>query len=174
MQSATSRVSVPSEIKLKLFQADMSLESDSTLRWLGIVVSFLCAGYLVWQWVRAQRMRPRFEPRDVVFQEKFASGCSQKNMITKLGGVRHCLRLVVTRSVLWVTSWFPFSIFTRFYDLEHVIPLDAIVSVRRSTVLGRATLLLTFRDAEGKERILRLRPRHPEAFIQSLGVKIGA
>ena len=109
-----------------------------------------------------------------MFQEKFASGCSQKNIMTKLGGARHCLRIVVTRSVLWVTSWFPFSIFTRFYDLEHVIPLDAIVSVRRSTVLGRATLLLTFRDAEGKERILRLRPRHPEAFIQSLGVKIGA
>jgi hypothetical protein len=152
----------------------MSPEFESTLRWLGIVASFSFAVYLLWLFVRAQRMRPRFEPADVVFQERFASGCSQKNLITKLGGARHCLRLVVTRSVLWVTSWFPFSLFTSFYDLEHVIPLDAIVSVRRSSVLGRATLLLTFRDAEGNERTLRLLPQRPEAFIQSLGVKIEA
>src|SRR6185369_12562643 len=98
-------------------------------------------GCFVWLYVRALRKRPRFEPSDVVFQERFASGCSQKNVLTKLGGARNCLRLVVTRRFLWVTSWFPFSLIAPFYDLEHVIPLDSILSLRRSTFLGRRTLL---------------------------------
>lgn len=117
-------------------------------------------------------MRPRFEPAEVVFQERFASGCSQKNILTQLGGARNCLRLVVTERVLWVTSWFPFSLLAPFYDLEHVIPLDAIVSVRRSSFFGKATLLLTYRDAGACGHTLMLLPRQPDAFIRSLGVTI--
>ena len=149
----------------------MPPQSDSILRLLSIVASVGCFGYLVWLFVRARKTRPRFEPTEVVFQERYASGCSQKNILTKLGGARNCLRLVVTRRVLWVTSWFPFSLITPFYDLEHVIPLDAIISVRRSSFLGRATLLLSYRGSEGDEHTLRLLPKQPDAFIQSLGVK---
>jgi hypothetical protein len=136
------------------------------------IITAVSIGYLVFLYVRALKMRPTFEPSDVVFQERFASGCSQKNILTKLGGARNCLRLVVTRSFLWVTSWFPFSLFSPFYDLEHVIPLDSILSVRPSTILGRRTLILTFRDAAGETHALRLAPKDLDAFIRSLGVKL--
>jgi len=109
--------------------------------------------------------RPRFEPADVVFQEWFASGCSQKNIITKIGGARNCLRLVVTRSFLWVTSWFPFSLIAPFYDMEHVIPLNTIISVRSASFLGRRTFLLTYRDSTGGTHTLRLLPKKPDDFI---------
>ena len=74
--------------------------------------------------------------------------------------------------LLWVTLWFPFSLFAPIYDLEHVIPLDAIMSVRRSHFLGRRTFLLSYRDSAGGTHTLRLIPRQPDEFIQRLGVKV--
>ncbi len=64
-----------------------------------------------------------FRKEEIVYQEFFASGASRKNILTKLGGARNCLRLLVTRDFLWVTSWFPFSIIAPVYDLEHIVPL---------------------------------------------------
>jgi hypothetical protein len=140
--------------------------------WFSITATVAMFGWWAWQYIRAVRDRPRFEAADVVFQEWFASGCSQKNIITKLGGARNCLRLVVTKSFLWVTSWFPFSLIAPFYDMEHVIPLHAIVSVRSSRFVGRSTFLLTYRGVNGEEHTLRLLPRKPNDFIRSLGLNI--
>jgi hypothetical protein len=150
----------------------MHSEIHPVLYWLSIIAT---AAVLLWaalRYFRAVRDRPRFEAADVVFQEWFASGCSQMNIITKLGGARNCLRLVVTKKFLWVTSWFPFSLIAPFYDMEHVIPLDAIVSVRHSRFVGRDTLLLTYLDSAGDTHTLRLLPKKPNDFITSLGVKI--
>ena len=62
--------------------------------------------------------------------------------------------------------------FSPLYNLEHVIPLGSIVSVRRSCFLGMSSLLLTYRGADGEDRTLRLRPLSLDDFIRSLGVKI--
>lgn len=150
----------------------MPLQSESILHFFWNVVSAAFFVWLVWLFIRARKRRPRFESADVVFQERFASGCSQKNILTKIGGARNCLRLVVTRSFLLVTSWFPFSLISPFYDLEHVIPLDSIKSVRRSSFFGSSTFLLTYRDKTGDEHTLRLLPKNPDNFTRSLGVKI--
>jgi hypothetical protein len=139
---------------------------------LDIVGSAAVFGFFAWLFIRARQRRPRFQKSDVVYQERYASGCSQKNILTKLGGARHCLRLVVTRSFLLVTSWFPFSLITPVWDLEHVIPLDSIASVRRSSIIGFSSFLLTYRDTDGEEHTLRLLPKNPDNFIRSLGVKI--
>ena len=139
---------------------------------LNITAAVAVFGYMVWRYVRSLQMRPNFTQADVVFQEWFASGCSQKNIITKMGGARNCLRLVVTRSFLWVTSWFPFSLIAPFYDMEHVIPLRSITSVRQERFLGTLTFIVTFTAQTGVRRSLRLAPKNPVAFTQSLGVKI--
>jgi hypothetical protein len=136
---------------------------------LNIVGNVASWSFLAWLFIRARRRRPRFEKSEVVYQERYASGCSQKNVLTKIGGARNCLRLVVSRSFLLVTSWFPFSLITPFYDLEHVIPLDSIASIRRSTWSG---FLLTYRDSKGATHTLRLVPKKPDDFIRSLAVKI--
>jgi len=140
--------------------------------WFSIISSVAMLGHLVWLYASALRAKPRFAQADVVFQEWFASGNSQKNFITKIGGARNCLRLVVTGNFLWVTSWFPFSLFAPFYDMEHVIPLGSITSVRQSLLFGRPTVLLTFVANKGVSRSLRLAPKNPEAFCKSLRIKI--
>ena len=147
----------------------MTLQLHPTL---DIVASVAFFGFLAWRFIRARWMRPRFERTDVLYQEWFASGASQNNILTKILGARNCLRLVVTRSFLLVTSWFPFSLVTAFYDLEHLIPLDSIASVRRSSFYSFGSFLLTYRDTKGIERSVMLRPKHPDEFIRSLGVKI--
>jgi hypothetical protein len=114
-------------------------------------------------------MSPKFEPADIVFQEWFASGASQKNYFTKFGGAQNCLRLVVTKEYLWVKSWGPFSIFAPIFDLEHLIPLESILSVHRSWDFIVSSILLTFRDTRGERHSLRLYSWKPNDFIRSLG-----
>ena len=150
----------------------MPSQIHPVLHWLSIVATVAMFGYMVWRYVRSLQMRPSFTEADVVFQEWFASGCSQKNIITKIGGASNCLRLVVTESFLWVTSWFPFSLIAPFYDMEHVIPLRSIASVRQDRFFGRLTFIVTFTANNGASHSLRLAPKNPEAFTQSLGVKI--
>jgi hypothetical protein len=144
----------------------------SVLNWLSGIATVAMFGYIVLRYARSLQTTPCFTKPDVVFQEWFASGCSQKNIITKIGGARNCLRLVVTGSFLWVTSWFPFSLIAPFYDMEHVIPLRSITSVRRDRFFGRLTFLVTFTANNGASRSLRLAPKNPDAFAHSLGVKI--
>ena len=125
-----------------------------------------------WRFVRAMQTRPRFDHQDIILQKRFASGCSQKNFLTKIGGARNCLRLVVTRSFLSVTAWFPFSLIASFYDVEHVIPLSSITSVKRDSFMGRPTFLVTFTTESDAPRTLRLIPKQADAFAQSLGPQI--
>lgn len=119
-------------------------------------------------------MAPPFQPSDILYQEWFASGNSQKNLVTRLVGARICLRLVVTRDALRVTSWFPFSLFTPIYDLEHVILRERITAVRRSPGSILSSVLVTFRTAAGGEGSLSLYPRRPAEFLRSLGGEMPA
>ena len=112
---------------------------------------------------------PPIKPADILHQEWFASGNSRKNLFTRLGGARNCLRLVVTRDLLWVTSWFPIKLVTPLYDLEHVIPRDRITAVRRSRGILMPSVVVTFRDEAGGENTLDLYPWRPAEFIHSLG-----
>ena len=147
-------------------------QAASTPYWLSIIATVAAFGYILWRYARTLQAKPHFEPSEILFQERFASGSSQKNILTKIGGARNCLRLVVTKRFLRITSWFPFSLIAPYYDLEHVIPLDSILSLRPSKFLGTVTLLLTFRNTDGEQRALKLLPKNRDAFIQSLGVKL--
>jgi hypothetical protein len=147
----------------------MAPEFHAVFFWLQLAGLFTLVGYMAWAYVRSIRMRPHFTKADIVYQEWRASGCSQRNIITKLGGGRGCIRLVVTDRLLWVTSWFPFSVFLPLYDMSHVIPLKAITDIRRSRFLWWPnTVLLTYADVHGRLRTLRLIPRSPEAFLERI------
>ena len=136
------------------------------LPFLGVAV---LTGLALWRHLQARQNRPRIEPSEVVYQEWFASGWSEANLFTRLGGAQNCLRLVVTRELLWITSWFPFSAFTSLYDLEHVIPLQSITAVNLSPRLWTNRLLLSYSDASGVEHTVGLVPKHPDQFLQALG-----
>jgi hypothetical protein len=142
---------------------------DEVPSWLALLLPALLIGFAIWRYLVARRQRPRFERGEVVYQEWFASGSSERNLVTRLGGARNCLRLVVTHEVLWVTSWPPFSLLAPLYDLEHVIPLQSITGVKHSRIWWMSSLLLSYADEEGSEHTLRLFPRHPREFLQALG-----
>jgi len=124
--------------------------------------------FLGWRYLTTRRNRPQIAKADIVYQERFASGASQKNALTQVGGANNCLRLVVTKEILWITSWFPFSVLTAFYDLEHVIPIGRIVSIDLILSFGRAGLLLTYTDDCGANHVLKVFPRNREAFLNAL------
>jgi hypothetical protein len=135
-------------------------------------VSVGMAIYIVWRYVQSRRRRPNLTKDEIIFEERFASGCSQKNFLTKLGGANNCLRLVVTKQYLWVTSWFPFSLLTPFYDLDHLIAWSSVQSIRRDRSLRTPTFFITFTTDDGKSHCLKLAPRDPDKFAQSLPLPI--
>ena len=136
--------------------------------WLSLLPSLAFFGYIIQRCVVALRTRPNLAKEDIVYEERFASGASLKNILTKLGGARNCLRLVVTRDLLWVTSWFPFSVIAAVYDLVHVIPLQRISSVQTTRILGFESLILSYTDRAGRSHSLRLIPRNPARFLNAL------
>jgi hypothetical protein len=136
--------------------------------WLGLLPAVALAGYGIARWLTSLRVAQCARREDVIYQEWFASGSSAWNLLTKLGGAHNCLRLVVTEHFLWITSWFPFVLLAYLYDLEHVVPLERILSVRRSRFLWMETLILTYGDERGISRSLRLAPKHQDRFIDAL------
>ena len=126
------------------------------------------AALLVWAAIRARRNRPRFNPADVLFQEWFASGCSDRDWYTRFSGANNCLRIVVTRDFVWVAPWFPFNLLAPLLDLEHVIPRSAITGVTCKPGFWLTLVLVTFTDPSGDVRCLRLCSTHTAAFHRSL------
>lgn len=138
------------------------------LFWLGVVSSLACLGYALRRYAAALRNRPNITKDDIVYEERFASGSSLRNVVTRIGGARSCLRIVVTGDLLWITSWFPFTLFAAVYDLEHVIPLRSISSIRPTRFFGADSLVLSYTDAAGRSHSLRLTPRNRERLLAVL------
>ena len=137
--------------------------------WIGSSLSILMCAYVVYKYVLAVQNRPRIQKTDILYQEWFASGCSMKNILTQLGGGNRCVRLVITKDLLWVTSWFPFSLLAPSYDLEHVIPLDRITEVESKPGFKWSGVRLTYVDANGATHSLKLVPGNEEGFLRAIG-----
>jgi hypothetical protein len=139
--------------------------------WLSLCVSAAMLAYMAYRYAAALSHRPAIAKADIVFQEWFASGCSMKNILTQLGGANNCVRLVITRELLWVTSWFPFSLLSAFYDMEHVIPLNRIISVETRQGWFMTAIYLSYANDDGDTQSLKLRPKNPMGFLRALGVE---
>jgi hypothetical protein len=139
--------------------------------WISFSLFLIMLAYVIYTYVLAQLNRPLIQKNDIVFQEWFASGCSTKNLFTRFGGAHNCLRLVITREILWVTGWFPFSLLTGFYDLEHVIPLNRIVSFEANQGWLSNVVIVSYLDDTGSRRSLRLIPKNAAGFVGALRIK---
>jgi hypothetical protein len=135
--------------------------------WLSVGLSISTVIYVIYKYIVASGNRPKFQTSDVLFEERFASGYSMKTLFTQLGGANNCLRLVVTKDRLWVTSWFPFSLITTFLDLEHVIPRASISAVEAEANSG--IVHLTYVDQSGSTHSLKLVPKDSIGFLRALG-----
>jgi hypothetical protein len=146
-------------------------ETYSLSWWLEWLPSAALFGFIIWRYIVAVRNRPCFNNNEIIYQEFFASGASRKNLFTKVGGARSCLRLVVARDFLWITSWFPFSLIAPLYDMEHVVPLRSITSVERDKFLGFESLIVNFVDARGRSHSVCVSPKKQQLFLHALGVE---
>ena len=130
-------------------------------------------GYLIYKYVLSLINRPVFQKSSILYQDWFASGYSVRNILTRLGRAHGVLRLVVTNEILWVTSWFPFSLLGPFYDMEHVIPLSQITNIERRQGFRSIELQLSYTDAKGVIHSLRLTPKDENEFLKALKHKSG-
>jgi hypothetical protein len=135
------------------------------------IVSALLLVYLVYRYWLAQKSKPTLGKMDIVYEEWFASGHSEANILTIMGGGRNCVRLIVTSEYLIVTSWLPFALFSGFYDMEHVVPLKAISTLVPKRLLGVEYLLLTYQDSQNRVHRIGLTPRNPIGFLAAIGSK---
>ena len=146
-------------------------EPHSFIWWLDWLPLAALLGFVIWRYAVAVRNRPTFKKEEIIYQEFTASGASRRNILKKIGGARNCLRLVVARDFLWVTSWFPFSLLAPVYDLEHVIALRDIESVERDRFFISESLILNFVDRSGRKHSLRLYPKNRDRFLAALGIQ---
>lgn len=128
-------------------------------------------GWFTWlSWRRKKRgLFPADGPKDVVYEERMASGRSHKNWHCRIGGAQNCLRIVVTKSELWVTPIFPFSVLGSIFDLDHRVTLDKIQSVSQKSRMGRNSIMISFLDAAMGVHTIEVIPKDGDTFLKALG-----
>lgn len=104
---------------------------------------------------------PAKNDTDVLFYERFGSGSSYRSWLTRLGGAQRCLTVIVTKTHLHLTSFFPFNLILPFYDLEHSIPRSRITNL--TTTFD--TAIITFNREDGREEKLKIRLWKTPAFL---------
>lgn len=137
--------------------------------WIAYLYSALVLIYLSYRCLKVQASKPKITKAQIVYQEWFASGFPEANILTRFGGANNCLRLIISSEYLVVTSWFPFILFTAFYDLEHVIPLASLLLIERKRIFGQDCLMLAYQDQQGRNHKIGIMPRNWNGFLTALG-----
>jgi hypothetical protein len=108
---------------------------------------------------------------DALFTESWASGRSNKNFITQLGGARNCLHVMVTRTDIEIRPHFPFVLFflPEIFGLELIIPRTQIESIIRvSGLFLRGGVRVTYKIPNAKSRSVSLYLRDADDFVATL------
>ncbi len=117
---------------------------------------------LTWLWIKKKGIVfPSKSTVKILFEEKMASGRSHKSVITKLGGGRNCLNIIVTSDELWITAVFPFNLVAFYYDGIHKIPLSLI----RKTYKSGKSVFVEFQRKNGSPGKFELQLKNPNNFL---------
>jgi hypothetical protein len=111
---------------------------------------------------------------DLRFSEKWVSGSSNKNRLTKLGGASNCLAVELSKNALVIRPMFPFNLafLPQVYDLEHFIPTNKIKSVQPDGTGDKGSVIVEFESAGGEKRIELLLKKRQE-FLRAVGTSPG-
>ena len=144
----------------------MFIEKNFILFFL-ICLAWTVGGGIVLYLIQRAKGKPVPDiPRDeILYAERGASGFSHKNLLSRLGGAKHCLNVVLGRDVLTVSVSFPFSLVDAAgtFDLHHAIPIARITGI----VPGRQdTVIVDFRSAAGEEKRLELTLSRGNEFLE--------
>lgn len=131
---------------------------------------FTAIFYRAWKGKRELAM-PEF---DLKFSEKWVSGFSHQNEMTKLGGASNCLAVELSRKTLVIRPMFPFnlSFLPKMYFLEHLIPTNKIRSVQPGEDNDKGRVIIEFESAGGINRI-ELSLKRRQEFLRAIGASFG-
>ena len=152
----------------------MSASLAALVPWV-VAVIFICSLALVGFRMRegilalkaqGRAIRPKL-PNVALFAESGASGSSQRNLVTRLGGASRVLLVWVTSREFVVESIFPFNVwmYENPYDLEHRVPIASITLVEEGP---KGAVFVSFDDADQQPHKLRLFVKHPGALVAAL------
>ena len=135
------------------------------------------------------RRRQPINGRTTIFEEKWASGSSDRNYYTRVGGAGRSLEVKITELELIIRPFFLFRFMGPLVDLDHVIPFEKItkihpelppqkqgtfsrVTTRLSELIGRKKLLwVEFETPKGQTRFLTLLLKKREDLLEKLHEK---
>jgi hypothetical protein len=148
------------------------LEANRTLSFVG---PFLWILLVIAASIAYRRSRGKViltsKPKDSLFYEGWASGRSNKNFFTKLGGANNCLMVAVTPDCLIVQLRFPFNLMflPEITGLEYHIPRLNIRYVEAKAGIFGKSAEIQFIDVNGSEQSVKLYVRKMEEFLSAIG-----
>jgi hypothetical protein len=125
--------------------------------------------YILYRTARGKQ-RIEIPEQEIKFLEKWASGASHKNLLTRLGGARNCLAVVLSNNALIVRPMFPFNLlpFHEIYDLEHYIPRNKIKRIQPDDKEGKGSVVIEYDSSSGEKR-LELVLKKKQEFLHTIG-----
>jgi hypothetical protein len=114
---------------------------------------------------------PAVPEQDIKFTERWVSGVSHKNLLTKLGGASNCLSVTLSRNALIVRPMFPFNLMflPEVYDLEHFIPRSKIKRIQMDEHGKAGSIIIEFESDSGERRV-KLMLRKREEFLRAINM----
>lgn len=121
---------------------------------------------------RLYKGKPIFRPDfdQVRFLDTWRSGWSDRDTLTRLGGGRNCLWIVVTQDELWISPHFPFSLLfiPEAFHLDFRIPGSAVLEMTERSLGGESHGIIRFRHATGEEESFEFTVKDLEGFRKAL------
>lgn len=135
-----------------------------------------------WAWIlgvvavsvlyRQSRGLPFFAkaPPNASFVERWASGNSNRHILALIGGASNCLFVALTPDRLIIRPQFPFCLMflPEFFDLEHSIPRQNILSVAEVTRFFSKIIEIKFVTPSKAEQSVFIKLRDPAAFLEAI------
>ncbi|MGB3848855.1 MAG: hypothetical protein WA958_02720 [Tunicatimonas sp.] len=140
----------------------MKAESILILIFIVFAIIILVGFYIMGK--AALSVFPDIKTVNVKYRDLAASGYSTTSLVTKMGGARNVLDIVVTDTELWLKSMVLFAGIGQQYDLLHKIPLNKIVKVEK---IGRK-VQIDFQTKAEEDKQVVLITKKPDALIQNL------
>ncbi len=151
---------------IKAIEAHRSLFLVAPVIWILILIS----ASIIYRKSRGKVILPS-KPKDTLFYEGWASGHSNTNIFTKLGGARNCLLVAVIPDALLIQPRFPFNLMflPEIYGLEYRIPgLNIRAVEKKGRILGKGVEIL-FIDGSGSQKSVRLYLKRTDDFLAAIG-----
>jgi hypothetical protein len=148
------------------------IETNHTLFFVGPLLWVLLwvVASIIYRKSRSKTILPS-KPKNSLFYEGWASGHSNRNIFTKLGGAHNCLLVAVTPDFLIIQPRFPFNLMflPEIYGLEYRIPgLNIRTVEKKGRIFGKG-VEIQFIDVGGGEKSVRLYLKRTDDFLTAIG-----